>query len=115
MKVTTDEVLNALVEYVTLAVKDRPQPKIGSITDVSPTLFGFTLEDDSEYDSDPEQETQSVEDELSHKKEHAKFLLDALVEHKVEVKLNELLTRAREGSAQRSSTKQSFHPLYDEV
>lgn len=114
MKVTTEDVLSALVEYVTLAVKEQTSARTGSIANVAPSMFGFTLGDDSELDSEQE-EVDSSADELSHKKEHAKFLLDALVEHKVEVKLNELLTKAREGANQRSNQRQDFHPLYDEV
>ncbi len=119
MNVTTEDVLNALVEYVALAAKEHSSPKTGSISDVSPILFGFALEDESEYASEPEQ-SNFVAHELSNRKEHVKFLLDALVEHKVEAKLTELLSLktpflGKKGSGRDSSTKQNFHPLYDEA
>lgn len=108
MKVSTDDVLSAIADYVTALVNAEKAPKTSNIIAVSPGMFSYPFGDDNEVESESLFDEKSSPD-LEHKKEHVKVLLDALIESKLDEKINDLLLKAKKAQ---TAQKQGEHPLY---
>lgn len=110
MKVSTDDVLSAIADYVQAIVKAESSSKKTNITQLSP---GYPFGDDDEVETSSIVRLKVTFDEspssdLDHKKEHVKVLLDALIDGKLQEKINALVSELKK--AQRD---EGYHPLYD--